>query len=83
MQLIYTRLFAGRNGDSEFDTVFVELTKGLAVPPAEPLHSAPFAPTEGSFWVGAPTNWKGDAAHPAPRRQIFITLQGEYEVTVL
>ena len=26
-------------------------------------------------------NWKGGAAHPAPRRAIFITVRGEYQVT--
>ena len=43
---------------------------------------APFLAGEGTFWVGAPVTWRGEAAHPAPRRMIFVTVQGEYEVTV-
>jgi len=38
------------------------------------------SPPTDTFVVGAPTSWQGGAAHPAPRRLIFITLQGEYEV---
>jgi hypothetical protein len=34
-----------------------------------------------TFWVGAPTDWKGGEPHPAPRRMIFVTVQGEFEVT--
>src|SRR4051794_30286568 len=34
-----------------------------------------------SFWIGAPTDWNGGEKHPAPRRAIFITVRGEYEVT--
>jgi hypothetical protein len=69
----YTRLFTASDGGSRFEDVEVELKAGLAVPPADPLHVAPFLPTEGSFWVGAPTTWRGDVEHPAPRRQIFVT----------
>ena len=31
--------------------------------------------------VGAPTDWGGDVPHPSPRRQLFATLAGDYEVT--
>jgi hypothetical protein len=76
-----SRLSTDEGGVSRFRDLDVELAPGLAVPPAQPLHSAPFLPTEGSFWVGAPTTWRGDAPHPAPRRQIFVTVRGEYQVT--
>jgi len=29
----------------------------------------------------APTDWNGGEKHPAPRRAIFVTVRGEYEVT--
>src|ERR1700747_3465764 len=29
---------------------------------------------------GGPATWDGEAAHPAPRRMIFVTVQGEYEI---
>jgi hypothetical protein len=81
MRACYTRLFTDDGGVSRFEDLDVELVPGFAVPPAEPLHSVPFLPAEGSFWVGAPPAWRGDAPHPAPRRQIFITVRGEYQIT--
>ncbi len=42
---------------------------------------AQFLAPDSIFWIGAPSNWKGDAAHPAPRRAIFVTIRGEYQVT--
>ena len=77
----YVRLFADGKGISRFEDRKTELALGFAVPPAEPLHFAPFGDAETIFWVGAPTSWKGDAPHPAPRRQVFITISGEYAVT--
>ncbi len=50
-------------------------------PPAAPLNVANFYPVSGSFWVGAPGDWKGDAPHPTPQRQIFCTVAGKYEIT--
>ena len=36
--------------------------------------------TECDF-VSAPKDWAGQVPHPAPRRQLFCNLRGEYEVT--
>ena len=78
----YTRLYADAQGISRFEDQTTGLAPGFAVPPAEPLHVAPFLMPDGAtFWVGGPPDWQGDAMHPAPRRVIFITVQGEYEVT--
>jgi hypothetical protein len=81
MQARYTRLFTDAEGESRFEDLAAELAPGFAAPPAEPLHSAPFLAAEGTFWVGAPVGWRGEAAHPSPRRMIFVTVQGSYEVT--
>jgi hypothetical protein len=51
------------------------------MPPADPLHLARFLPAERCYWLGAPIDWKGDTPHPTPRRQILVTVRGEYEVT--
>ena len=80
MHAHYTRLFADSHGASCFEDREIELKPGFAVPPAEPLHSAQFLSAEGTLWLGAPPTWKGDAAHPAPRRMIFVTVQGEYKI---
>ena len=82
MQGYYTRLFTDESGASCFADLAIELRPGFAAPPAEPLHFAQFLTPDSIFWVGAPTSWKGDTVHPAPRRAIFVTVRGEYQVTV-
>ena len=81
MRASYTRLYADEQGISRFEDLGVELIPGFATPPAEPLRLARFVPADRCYWLGAPTDWKGDAAHPTPRRQILVTVQGEYEVS--
>ena len=82
MQANYMRIFTDDRGVSSFEDLEISLVPGFATPPAEPLHMAQFlAGDGGTFWVGAPTDWKGGEPHPAPRRMIFITVRGEYEVT--
>lgn len=81
MRAQYTRLFTDASGASRFGDHDIELNAGFAVPPAEPIHSAQFLVPDATFWIGVPTNWKGGVAHPAPRRAIFVTARGEYEVT--
>jgi hypothetical protein len=81
MKALYSRLFTDKGGGSAIIDLELPLTLGFAVPPAEPLHTAPFLDPESTFWIGAPTNWKGDTTHPAPRRAIFVTVRGEYQVT--
>jgi hypothetical protein len=70
MRAPYTRLFANFHGAACFEDREIELKPGFAVPPVEPLHSAQFLPADETFWLGAPATWKGDAAHPAPRRMM-------------
>jgi hypothetical protein len=48
---------------------------------AEPLYAAQFMPAVDAFWMGASPAWKGEVPHPAPRRMIFVTVQGEYQIT--
>ncbi len=81
MQAQYVRLYTDENGVSQFEDKEIELDSGFVVPPAEPLHIAQFFGADRSFWIGAPTTWKGEESHPAPSRQIFITVRGEYQVT--
>lgn len=81
MKAHYARLFADESGKPRIEDLEVELFPGFAVPPAEPLHTAPFLIPEGAtFWIGAMPNWGGEEPHPAPRRMIFVTVRGEYEV---
>jgi hypothetical protein len=77
----YIRLYADEKGESHFEDLEITLTPADFAPPAEPLNIARFLPTAQSLWVGGPPGWAGDKPHPSPQRQIFCTLQGEYEVT--
>ena len=77
----YTRLFEDESGESHFKELEVALAPVDFAPPAPPLNIAPFVPTAESLWVGAPAGWAGDTPHPAPRRQVFCTVKGNYEVT--
>jgi hypothetical protein len=77
----YTRLYEDSSGESHFEDWEVELSPLDFAPPAAPLFVAKFLPTGESLWVGAGRDWHGETPHPSPRRQIFCTVQGEYEVT--
>ena len=77
----YTRLYVDEYGESHFEDLELALSPVDFAPPAAPLNMAKFLSTGQSFWVGAPVGWEGQVPHPSPRRQIFCTLQGEFEVT--
>jgi hypothetical protein len=81
MRMRYSRLFANSDGESCFDDQESEMEVGFAAPPAEPLHTAKFSPALDAFWMGITPTWKGDIPHPAPRRMVFVTVQGEYQIT--
>jgi hypothetical protein len=77
----YIRLYADESGESHFEELEIPLAPVDYAPPAAPLNVAQFLPAAQCLWVGAPPGWAGEAPHPSPRRQVFCTLQGEYEVT--
>ena len=77
----YVRLYADEVGESHFEDLEMDLLPVEFAPPAGPMTIAEFLPTTRSLWVGVPGGWAGEIPHPVPRRQIFIVLQGEFEVT--
>ena len=77
----YVRLFADERGESHFPEVGVALEPVDYAPPAPPLYVAGLFPATGCAFVCAPGDWGGQIPHPSPRRQVFCTLRGEYEVT--
>lgn len=81
MWMRYARLYSKPDGSCSFEDQESELQLGFAAPPAEPLYTAKLSPAVEAFWMGALPTWKGDVPHPAPRRMIFVTVQGEYEIT--
>ena len=77
----YIRLFNDSDGASHFEDIEVPLRPKHFAPPAPPLNIGNFLDASQTLWVGAPSGWDGREPHPSPKRQLFITLQGEYEVT--
>ena len=77
----YVRLFSDARGESHFEQVVVALEAVTFAPPAPPLHVATLFPATSCGVVSALSSWDGSVPHPAPRRQLFCTLQGEYAVT--
>jgi len=75
------RLFADEQGESHFADVKVDLAPTEFAPPAAPLHVGALFPATSCGLVCGPPDWDGSAPHPAPRRQLFCTLRGEYGVT--
>ena len=80
-QACYVRLFADERGESHFDEIAVDLEPVDFAPPAAPLHIAALFPATSCGLVSGPPDWDRSTPHPAPRRQLFCTLRGEYEVT--
>lgn len=76
----YMRLYTDPAGASHFQEVDVDLTPTDFAPPAPPLHLSAFIPSARFAFLGAPSGWYGDW-HPAPRRQMFFVLAGEFECT--
>jgi uncharacterized cupin superfamily protein len=82
MQLArYVRLYTDNRGETHFEDLKVPLTPQEFAPADVPLNMAKFLPVNSSFWLGAPGEWAGDVPRPASKRQIFCTVQGEYEIT--
>lgn len=72
------RLFADGNGETHFGEIELPMLEVQYAPPAPPLHlSEPMAANRLSF-LRFPSDWN-DAAHPSPRRQLFVVLEGEVE----
>ena len=77
----YVRLYADEVGESHFEDLEMDLLPVEFAPPAGPMNIAEFLPTTRSLWVGVPGGWAVEIPHPVPRRQIFIILRCEFEVT--
>jgi hypothetical protein len=75
------RIYTDRVGASHFDELAIDLTSMDFAPPAPPI--AVSSPTKAAqmLYFEIPSGWYG-AAHPAPRRQLYVGIAGTLEVTV-
>ena len=77
----YVRIYTDEAGESHFEDLETELIFMDFAPPAAPLPIAPFLASAEIQWLGVPLEWEGDVPHPVANRSVFVTTQGEYEVT--
>jgi hypothetical protein len=78
----YVRLSADAHGASRFEDVEVELEPRDFAPPAAALLVGVLGEATGAFLlVGGSAGWRGDVAHPTPRRQVFCVLAGRFTIT--
>ena len=77
----YVRLYTDPRGETHFEDIEVPLAPQEFTASTLPFYMDKFLPVSGSFWLGAPGEWVGDVPHPAERRQLFCTVEGEYEIT--
>lgn len=72
------RLYTDRNGESHLDEVEIGMSSVQYAPPAPPLEISEPAESKRYSWLRFPKGWNDDA-HPTPRRQLLIVLEGEIE----
>jgi hypothetical protein len=77
----YVRISTDAQGESHFEDVEVEMAAIDFAPPAALLDYAQLFPVTSAYLVRVSEGWHGDVPHPAPRRQLYCNMAGEYEVT--
>ena len=73
-----TRLFADSTGESHFEDIEIDMASVQYAPPAPAVDMSDPTATSQLYWFRFPEDWE-DAAHPSPRRQIFVVLEGAVE----
>lgn len=76
----YGILYTDQNGNSHFKDDEVGFEFVNFAPPAPPVGLSSYIPTNRLVFFKIPSGWYGDW-HPAPKRQFFCCLSGEFELT--
>jgi hypothetical protein len=76
----YAILYTDNNGESHFKDVEVGFEAINFAPPAPSVDLSSYIPATRFVFFRIPSGWYGDW-HPAPRRQFFCCLSGEFEFT--
>lgn len=72
------RLFSDEDGETRFKEVEMPMTAIQYAPPALAVLLSESIPATRVSWFRFPSDWN-NAAHPSPRRQLFVVLAGEVE----
>jgi hypothetical protein len=76
----YGILYTDQNGESHFKEGEVGFEMVNFAPPAPPVGLTSYIPANRLVFFKIPSGWFGDW-HPAPKRQFFCCLSGEFELT--
>ena len=76
----YGILYTDKNGDSHFKDGEVGFELANFAPPAPPVGLSNYMLASQLVFFKTPSGWIGDW-HPAPKRQFFCCLSGEFELT--
>lgn len=74
------RLFEHENGESDFDTVAIDLNLQDDSPPAKPHYFSDAITANTYVFVECPLGWGGEL-HAAPRRQVVVCMSGTMRLT--
>lgn len=75
----YAIVFTDEKGYSHFRDGNLEFGSVNFAPPAPPVDLSNYFPTSQLVFFKIPSGWFGDW-HPAPKRQFFCCLSGEFEI---
>jgi hypothetical protein len=76
----YGILYSDQNGDSHFKDDELPYGSVNFAPPAPPVELTKYIPASQLVFFRLSSGWFGDW-HPAPKRQFFCCLSGEFELT--
>jgi hypothetical protein len=79
--LKYGIVYTDRNGNSHFKDGEVGFELVNFAPPAPPVGLTSYTPASQLVFFKTPSGWCGDW-HPAPKRQFFCCLSGEFKIIV-
>ncbi len=75
----YGILYTDKNGNSHFKDGEIGFEMANFAPPAPPVGLSNYMPASQLVFFRIPSGWIGDW-HPAPRRQFFCCLSGQFEL---
>jgi hypothetical protein len=78
--LKYAILYTDQDGESHFKDGELQFESVNFAPPAPPVELTSYIQASRLVFFRLPSGWFGDW-HPAPRRQFFCCLSGEFEFT--
>ncbi len=76
----YGILYTDKNGNSHFKDNELGFESANFAPPAPPVSLTRYMSASQLVFFKIPAGWQGDW-HPAPKRQFFCCLSGEFELT--